>query len=951
MFKNIRFGTKLFVFVIITNVIGIAAIISVLSYKMTKMQIESAKSNAKNLAYRYANLVDAKVEETAESVRNLSDIFSGYESFKKENRRNRLHLMMKQILESNPHLISIWTAWEPNVLDNSDRKFINTLTGNDKGRFACSWYRDGKEIKYSAPKDAEVLSSAYYLLPKQRNHEVVIDPYLYSFTEDKKDEILMASISVPIKDKEGRFIGVVGADFNFESYKSITDTIRPYETGYSFLISSDGTVLSHPKKEIVLKKVADVIPELNKKYNLLKNISAGKEIFYADFSLATQKYSYTYYVPIKIGEYDNYWSLGVSFPEEKILAELNAIQKYIYVFAFLAIAVLSLIIYLIVKSINKTLTVLLSESNKIIEASQKGDLSIRGNEELINFEFRPLIIGLNKTLDAFTKPMKEAARYMERISKGDIPSKITENYYGDFNEIKNSLNQCIDAINLLVQDSMSLVKSATDGHLSHRADISKHDGDFMLIIKGVNDTLDAIINPLDYASKWAEKLANGQNTEVIQTDNFKGDFKVFLESLDKVRASIQVLVNELSKLTIAASLGDLSARGNLSNLQGTYQTILNGVNKTLDSIINPLNTAANFVELIAKGDIPSLITEEYKGDFNSIKSNLNSLIYANIQIIEKSKTIAEGDLTVALEQRSKNDQLMLTLNTMVHNLADVIENFSRVASHVSLASQQMNQMAQHISSGSFEQAASSEEVSTSIEEMLAAIHQNTDNAKQTELIALKAAEDIINGNRSVQKTMASMKEITEKISVINEIARKTDLLAINAAIEAARAGEHGRGFAVVASEIRKLAERSQLAASEIDTVSKNSLIVAEESGILLSSIVPDIQKTAQLVQEIVALSMDQSESVNQINNAIQTLNHITMQNSSSSEQMASSSDELSAQSELLLNTLTFFKTENSEKEILKAKLTTNKPETGFKQSNKLTGFKLDLGDDLDKQFE
>jgi methyl-accepting chemotaxis protein len=273
------------------------------------------------------------------------------------------------------------------------------------------------------------------------------------------------------------------------------------------------------------------------------------------------------------------------------------------------------------------------------------------------------------------------------------------------------------------------------------------------------------------------------------------------------------------------------------------------------------------------------------------------------------KAIAEGDLTVSIKTDNKDEigELMEFLQSMVSKLTEVISYVTTTSDNIASASMQMSSSSQQVSQGATEQAASAEEVSSSMEEMTSNIQQNTDNAGQTEKIALKAAEDIREGSIAVNQTADSMKTIAEKITIIGEIARQTNLLALNAAVEAARAGEHGKGFAVVAAEVRKLAERSQLAATEIDALSKSSVAIAEKSGKVLEQIVPNIQKTSRLVQDIAASSMEQNSGAEQVNNAIQQLNQVIQQNAAASEEMATSSEELSSQAEQLKATISFFK--------------------------------------------
>lgn len=277
--------------------------------------------------------------------------------------------------------------------------------------------------------------------------------------------------------------------------------------------------------------------------------------------------------------------------------------------------------------------------------------------------------------------------------------------------------------------------------------------------------------------------------------------------------------------------------------------------------------------------------------------------------VNAARQLADGDMTVRIDANSRDEtgQLLGAMDEMVKKLSHVISEVRSGADNLASASEEVNATSQSLSQASSEQASSVEETSASMEQMTASISQNTENASITDGMASKAAKEAVEGGEAVGQTVTAMKSIAEKISIIDDIAYQTNLLALNAAIEAARAGEHGKGFAVVAAEVRKLAERSQVAAREIGEVAGSSVELAERAGRLLNEMVPSIQKTSDLVQEIAAASSEQSAGVEQINGAMEQLNQITQQNASASEELAATSEEMSSQAEQLQQAMAFFR--------------------------------------------
>lgn len=321
--------------------------------------------------------------------------------------------------------------------------------------------------------------------------------------------------------------------------------------------------------------------------------------------------------------------------------------------------------------------------------------------------------------------------------------------------------------------------------------------------------------------------------------------------------------------------------------------------------------------------------------------------------VQFAMKISEGDLTATIEidQEDEVGNLAKALENMVEKLREIVDNIIAGADNIASASMEMSSSSQEMSQGASEQASSAEEVSSSMEQMASNIQQNTDNANETEKISMKASKDVNEGNEAVGKTVVSMRNIADKIGIISEIARQTNILALNAAVEAARAGEHGKGFAVVAEEVRKLAARSQEAALEIEDTSKSSVEIAEKSGKMLEAIVPDIQKTAKLVQEISAANNEMTSGAGQVNNALQQLNQVTQQNAAASEEIASSSEELSSQADELKNLVSYFNTGNQSKKSKKqVKKTTNSKHTIHKiplmhQPTRGEGIKIQMDDE------
>jgi methyl-accepting chemotaxis protein len=595
----------------------------------------------------------------------------------------------------------------------------------------------------------------------------------------------------------------------------------------------------------------------------------------------------------------------------------------------------------------------------------EGNLVDRGHPERVPGDYANVVRGVNSMMDALVAPIQVASSYVERIGRGEIPPRITENYKGDFNAIKDGLNGCIDALSGFIVEMNRMSEEHNKGDIDVSIPAEKFQGAYRAMAVGVNDMVAGHIAVKKKSMACVAEFGKGNFDAPLE--RFAGKKAFINDTIEQVRTNLKSLIADTDGLIQAAVEGKLATRADATRHQGGFRRIVEGINNTLDAVIGPLNVSAHYVEMISKGEVPAQITDEYKGDFNAIKNNLNTLIGAMDEVTHAAEEIAQGNLTVTIRERSAQDKLMQALTSMVAGLTRTVSDIRTIAGEVASASQAISEASVQVSNGASAQAASAEEASSSMEEMGSNIKQNADNAQQTDKIANKSAKDAQESGKSVVEAVAAMKEIASKISIIEEIARQTNLLALNAAIEAARAGEHGKGFAVVAAEVRKLAERSQKAAGEINQLSGTTVKVSEKAGEMLDKLVPDIQKTAELVQEITAASKEQDAGAEQINKALQQLEKVIQANASAAEEMASTTDELTSQSDQLVSALGFFRTgdtgqappsraaahkPNAALGKLKEAVTHN-PAPGLKKTGKSgVALKLrDTGDHVDKEFE
>ncbi len=527
---------------------------------------------------------------------------------------------------------------------------------------------------------------------------------------------------------------------------------------------------------------------------------------------------------------------------------------------------------------------LIGEIQHLTDAAVSGDLQTRGKPDLVGAEFRPIITGMNDTLDALIGPLNMAAEHIDRISKGDIPNRITDTYQGDFNAIKNNLNQCIDALNGLAGDLGSVIESQRAGDLDARCDASRLEGAYAELADGVNKALDAVIVPTRESIDLLQKYAKGDLSEALR--DLPGKQMVLTKSINGMRDSVNGLVADGMELATAAAEGRLDTSVDESRYQGKFREIIAGMNRTLKGFLAPMREIGENLQRMADKDFSQRVKTEYPGDYGKLRDNVN---------------------------------------LVAGNMCDAISQINESAAQFNEGSRVIAESAQTLATGAQEQSSSVEEITASIEELSRSVEGVRANAQEADTVSRETSQLAEQGGVAVRKSAEAMEmirtsseQIAEIIQVISEIASQTNLLALNAAIEAARAGEHGMGFAVVADEVRKLAERSNQAAGEITSLIKESSTRVQEGANLsleteesLKKIIEGVEATATKISEIASATIEQATGAEEVSKAIQGVSQVTEQSAAGSEEMASSSEELGAQAAALKELVEQFRTEDA----------------------------------------
>jgi len=470
------------------------------------------------------------------------------------------------------------------------------------------------------------------------------------------------------------------------------------------------------------------------------------------------------------------------------------------------------------------------------------------------------------------------------------------------------------------------------------------------LIKGINENIDQVLERYSKFEKASSFINEGEN--IAKSQDFQKSYKVIKEYTAQIVSFLeQGNIPEAENIYFGAYQIDFNKmRGIMDDFTGISEA---EAEKDYNSSLEMSQDITTNSLIIIFVIIILIITSAYL-----LIRSITVPMSTAVNLLDK---LANGDLNITIpnEYFNRKDEvgdLLQSMSSMITNLTNIVKTIKQNSGQIAGASLQLSNTSQLLSQGATEQASSVEEVSATMEEIAASITQNSDNSKQTEKISEASAQGMVKMAETSKESLDSIKTISQKITIISDIAFQTNILALNAAVEAARAGDQGKGFAVVATEVRKLAEKSKIAADEIISLSNRSVTISQNASKMLQEILPEISKTAHLVQEISQSSTEQSNGALQVNNALQQLNNITQQNAASSEELASSAEELSGQADALNHLISFFKIDNSNSDNFLPKnenifMQKEEPKKMKPASKLASGFKLDFNDSNDKDME
>ena len=888
MFKiKMNFQKKLLLS-IIPSVIAIFIVLGYYIYNSSCDSLEVLGRQKARLAVDfYASKIENEFDVFVEKTKAFADVFADYKAVDVNIRRKYYAELVKTFLKDNEKVLAYWADFDQNAFDGKDSLYRNVDIFPASGRFNVTWNRaTGKPTCDKVENMEEWLTGDYAVLPRQTKKLVVTEPFKFSYTENKNDEMYMSSIAFPIFREKGNgnfsiaspvfnekhdVIGTVGIDISLNFLIDFIGSIEPLEGSYITLLSQNGYYLSHSHPDLVGKHVSDNYLFSPVMRDSLRRLIATKQPFdLDDIDAETGKRRLLYFSPVDLGGTESKMMIAVVMPHAVTVSGADELLTTTATFFIIALLFVTIVVVLIAYNLSS--------------------------------------------------PLKKLDTELDKLSTGDLSLELDKllNRSDEAGDLAHSIEKVNKTLSSLIHDIEILATSAASGKLDIRADAAKYSGAYKSLLNGSNKMLDNIndtyAEPLQVVTEFIVGIANGDKDIQKVTKDYKGDLIHLKNAINTTHDILMTLLGEIANISNATKDGNLNVRADGSKMSGAWSFMIEGINGILESTNSIIEDAGSVLSTMSTGNLTAKITKEYSGKFNEMKQDINNLGEALVHLIAR-------------------------LQTIIHTTASISAEISSTAETLATATQEQSHQTEEV-------ASAMEEMARTVTTNAHSATKTADVAKQSGLKAndggkiveltvhkMKQIADVVKTSAdNMSKLGESSQKIGEILNVINNIADQTNLLSLNAAIEAARAGEYGKGFAVVADSVGKLAVSTSSATKGItdminmiqaDTektlqvMDKGTMEVlsgielADKAGLSLEEILTGLNDLLNMISEIATASEEQAATSEQISRNITTISKVTAESARNIEDIASTANELARMTESLTSLISQFKLDNS----------------------------------------